>query len=93
MIHAYSLGGYNIVLDVHSGAVHLFDEIGMRLIEQITPPMQPECPAETLAALKDRFSGEEIAETWQELYQLQQEGQLFSEDDYARFADKMVLDR
>ncbi|MCI8442696.1 MAG: thioether cross-link-forming SCIFF peptide maturase [Provencibacterium sp.] len=90
MIHAYSLGGYNIVLDVHSGAVHLFDEIGMRLIEQITPPMQPECPAETLAALKDRFSGEEIAETWQELYQLQQEGQLFSEDDYARFADKMV---
>lgn len=90
MIHSYSLGGYHIVLDVHSGAVHMLDEIGMRLLERVTPPMQPTCPPETLASLKGQFSEEEIAETWQELYQLQQEGQLFSEDDYGRFADKMI---
>ncbi|MCI8624204.1 MAG: thioether cross-link-forming SCIFF peptide maturase [Provencibacterium sp.] len=89
MIHSYSLGGYNIVLDVHSGAVHMLDGAGMRLIEQITPPMQPECPPEIFAALKD-IPPDELAETWQELYQLQQEGQLFSEDDYDRFASKMT---
>ena len=27
MIHKYKLGGFNIVLDVNSGGVHLVDEI------------------------------------------------------------------
>ena len=32
MIHQYKLGGYNIVLDVCSGAVHAVDEIAYDII-------------------------------------------------------------
>lgn len=89
MIHSYSLGGYNILLDVCSGAVHLLDTLGMRMVGLIEPPMGPECPPEILEKLGDSFPKQEIAETWQELYTLQQEGQLFSPDDYGQFANRM----
>ena len=32
MIHAYQLNGYNIVLDVYSGAVHVVDEVAYDMI-------------------------------------------------------------
>ena len=32
MIHAYQLNGYNIILDVFSGSVHVVDEIAYDLI-------------------------------------------------------------
>ncbi len=32
MIHQYKLGGYNIVLDVCSGAVHVVDDVAYDLI-------------------------------------------------------------
>ena len=32
MIHQYKLGGYNIVLDVSSGAVHVVDDIAYDMI-------------------------------------------------------------
>ena len=47
MIHEYKLGGYNIVLDVCSGAVHVVDETAYDMIsmfesrsrEEILPVM------------------------------------------------------
>ena len=33
MIHQYKLNGYNIVLDVYSGSVHLVDDLAYDLIE------------------------------------------------------------
>ena len=35
MIHQYKLNGYNIVLDVFSGSVHLVDEVAYDLIEML----------------------------------------------------------
>ena len=32
MIHQYKLGGFNIVLDVCSGAVHVVDEVAYDII-------------------------------------------------------------
>ena len=32
MVHRYQLGGYNIVLDICSGAVHVVDEIAYDMI-------------------------------------------------------------
>ena len=32
MIHQYKLGGYNIVLDVCSGAVHVVDDVAYDVI-------------------------------------------------------------
>lgn len=44
MIHKYSLNGFNIVLDVHSGGVSVVDDAAYRLLDFITPPMEKECP-------------------------------------------------
>ena len=32
MIHQYKLGGYNVVLDVCSGSVHVVDEVAYDII-------------------------------------------------------------
>ena len=32
MVHQYKLGGYNIVLDICSGAVHAVDEVAYDII-------------------------------------------------------------
>ena len=32
MIHQYKLGGYNIVLDICSGAVHVVDDVAYDII-------------------------------------------------------------
>ena len=38
MIHQYKLNGYNIVLDVYSGSVHLVDEVAYDIIATMRPP-------------------------------------------------------
>lgn len=91
MIHSYTLGGYNIVLDVHSGAVHVLDDLSMRIVQRITPPMQRECPQQILYALSGEFPTGDIVESWEELYSLYEADQLFSADTYGPFAEKMTV--
>jgi uncharacterized protein len=90
MIHKYSLNGFNIVLDVHSGGVSVVDDAAYRLLDYIQPPMSEKCPAELLDKLSGEFSAEQLNEAYDELYSMYTDGILFSEDDYAQFADKMV---
>ena len=44
MIHCYQMNGYNIILDVHSGGVHVVDELFYRLAQEIEPPLPEACP-------------------------------------------------
>ena len=39
MIHKYQLNGLNIVLDVHSGGVHLVDELTYDLLDKCRSPL------------------------------------------------------
>ena len=63
MIHQYKNNGYNIVLDVNSGSVHVVDDmvydiIGLyenNTLEQITD------------ALRDRYSVQDIKEEYEEI--------------------------
>ena len=34
MIHQYKLNGYNIVLDINSGSVHVVDELAYGVVEK-----------------------------------------------------------
>ena len=76
MIHQYKNNGYNIVLDVNSGSVHVVDDmvydiIGLyenNTLEQITD------------ALKDRYSVQDINEAYEEIGELKEAGQLCTED-------------
>ena len=78
MIHQYKNNGYNIVLDVNSGAIHVVDDIAYDVIEC--------CDSfgadKTVEKLKDRYDEKEILDTLSEVEQLKAEGALFTEDDY-----------
>ncbi|MDD6033930.1 MAG: thioether cross-link-forming SCIFF peptide maturase, partial [Oscillospiraceae bacterium] len=90
MIHKYSMGGYNIVLDVHSGGVSVVDDAAYRLLDELSSPMAAQCPDEILDRLSGEFTREELLDAYEELYGMYKDGLLFSEDDYAQFADRMV---
>ena len=88
MIHAYQLGGYNIVLDVCSGAVHVVDEVSYAIITHFE-----DVPRETLlAALQDAhasdpsFRIEELGACYDEVLALKEAGQLFTPDTFAPIA-------
>nr|WP_317412939.1 thioether cross-link-forming SCIFF peptide maturase [uncultured Solibaculum sp.] len=91
MIHQFIQNGYHIALDVNSGAVHVLDELSYHVLEKVEPPMDKQCPPAVVDALKGTYPVEEIKEAYGELYQLYEADMLFSEDDYAPFADKMVV--
>lgn len=88
MIHQYKLNGYNIVLDVHSGAIHVVDDVTYDILEKLTPPLAEKCPKE----LYDLpYSREEIQQAYGELLELYQAQQLFTADDYDQFSKLMTL--
>lgn len=89
MIHQYQLGGFNILLDVNSGAVHLLDELTYEMAALLEPPLADSCPAALHQALDGRFGAQAVEEGYQELLQLYRGGTLFSVDDYAQF-DKIT---
>ena len=91
MIHAYKLNGYNIILDVHSGGVHVVDDIFYDVASKVTEPVPTVCPEEIISALETTYGKEEVLECYEEILQLVKEGSLFSSDDYDQFKNLMVL--
>lgn len=79
MIHRYQLGGYHIVLDVCSGAVHAVDELAYDMIG-----LYETLPREELLAaiaLKHPEAPEaELADCCEQIGALKQAGQLFTPD-------------
>ena len=89
MIHKYSLNGYNIVLDTNSGAVHVMDEAPFAVLDFLQDQV-PELPDEEIfAALEGRFERPVLEEAYAELRALFAAGQLFSADEYEKFAGMM----
>ena len=89
MIHKFKQLGYNIVLDVNSGAVHLPDDCAYDMLDFVDAPMTEEMPADLPAKLP-KYSENEVRESYAELYQLYRDGALFAEDDYEKYSDTMV---
>ena len=90
MIHKYFLNGYYIVLDVNSGAVHVVDKLFYDMLDQVEPELPAECPQSVIDAFAKDYSEDAIRETYGEMVALKENGQLFTEDDYAQFANMMV---
>ena len=92
MIHKYKLGGYNICLDVHSGAVHVLDDTAYDILDILekTETMEKHPDEQLFACLEGKYDREEIADTYEALYELYENGLLFSPDDYEQFADMMT---
>ena len=91
MIHQYKSNGYNIVLDVNSGSVHVVDELVYDILElyqthskqEIIGKMMEKYQQKSYAELYDEpISVETIKEAFGEIEQLCEQGTLFSEDIY-----------
>lgn len=83
MVHQYKSNGYNIVLDVNSGSVHVVDELTYEMI----PLYEKQSIEEITAGLSDRYSPEDIKEVYEEITQLKNDGQLYTEDIYENYID------
>lgn len=87
MIHQYKNNGYNIVMDVCSGAIHVVDEVTYDVIELYEENNKNQIKT-TLEVLQDKllkYSKEELQETLEEVEELKARGELFAEDEYEQF--------
>ncbi len=79
MIHQYRNNGYNIVMDVNSGAIHVVDDV----VYEVLPYMEKGWKAEAIAEqLKDRYEKEDVFEAVSDCEELKKAGTLFTEDIY-----------
>lgn len=83
MIHQYKNNGYNIVLDVNSGLVHVVDDI----VYDVLPLFEEKSFEEIIETLEDRYSENEIKEAYGEISELKEQGVLFTEDIYEEHID------
>jgi len=90
MIHKYKLGGLNIVLDVNSGGVHVVDELTYDMLDNVAPPFEQQCPKRVVEKLSRFYTENDILSCYDEVKELYNDGVLFSEDDYEKFAKYSV---
>ena len=83
MVHQYKNNGYNIVLDVNSGSVHVVDEI----VYDMIPMYEGSGLEEITAKLNGRYKEEDIKEAYEEITELKEAGSLFTEDIYENYID------
>ena len=85
MIHQYKLGGYNIVLDICSGAVHAVDELAYDVIALFEEKSREEIVSLLLEKYADRpqITREEIEGCYAQVLSLKESGQLFTPDTFA----------
>ncbi|HNZ63726.1 MAG TPA: 4Fe-4S cluster-binding domain-containing protein, partial [Bacillota bacterium] len=80
MVHQYKLSGYNIVLDVDSGSVHLVDDLVYEIIS-----LYGKAGVDSIVqALSDRFDSGEIRSAFGDVRALAEEGKLFSSADHEK---------
>ena len=91
MIHQYQLGDYHIVLDVCSGSVHAVDELAYDVIALF----QTESREAIVRTLSEKYKSNEeitpseIAECYDQIAALKNEGKLFTKDTFAPMAGEL----
>lgn len=86
MIHQYKLCGYNIVLDVCSGAIHVVDDIAYDMIAGFETESRDVLLDGLLSRYADRTTREELNGAYDQLLALKSAGKLFTEDTYEPMA-------
>ena len=78
MIHKFSMNGYNIVLDVNGGAVHVVDEVAYNLLDHY----KEKSLDEIIKELSENYTEDQIKEAYNEIKTLEDEGLLYTVDTY-----------
>ncbi|MBE5934193.1 MAG: thioether cross-link-forming SCIFF peptide maturase [Lachnospiraceae bacterium] len=78
MVHQYKNNGYNIVLDVNSGCVHVVDDVVYDIIEAYKNDNLEAIKTDLVA----KYGKEDVEEGIEEVESLKKDGALFTEDQY-----------
>lgn len=81
MIHQYKNNGYNIVLDVNSGSIHVVDDVAYDVIGMYETVDKAEITTEILKKYPE-VKKEELEELYSDLEEMRENGTLFTEDTY-----------
>lgn len=90
MIHQYKLNGYNIVIDVFSGSIHIVDDVAYDMIELYEHASR----SEIIAAMTKKYANREdvskaeVEECFDDIEALIREQKLFTEDIFEDKADE-----
>ena len=96
LIHQYKSNGYNIVLDVYSGSVHVVDDLCYDVIAQLNgqnvehtvQTLKEEKTYEDLkAALGSTYEAADLKDALEDVIELTENGQLFVKDEYECLID------
>ena len=91
MIHQYKMGGYNIVLDICSGSIHVVDEVAYDIIGMYESSTREDI----INAMNDKYADREditpadIEECFNQVEALKEAGKLFTPDTFEPMADKL----
>ena len=91
MIHQYKLGGYNIVLDICSGGVHVVDEVAYEIISVF----ESESKETVISLMEEKFRNREdittndILECYDQVEGLKNSGRLFAPDTFKPMANTL----
>ena len=88
MIHQYKLGGFNIVLDVCSGAVHVVDEVAYDIIGMFEEN-EREAVLNTVGKTYPELSMAELEECYDQVAELKAAGKLFTADTFEPMAGEL----
>ena len=88
MIHQYKLGGYNIVLDICSGSVHVVDEVAYDMIEMFESNSREEIIAKIMEAYagNEEVTEPEVEDCYDQIVELKNAGKLFAPDTFEPMA-------
>ena len=81
MIHQYKNNGYNIVMDINSGSVHVVDDV----VYDAIALYETTSASEIVEHLKNKYSEEDIKEALEEIEELKKEELLFTPDVYKEY--------
>ena len=88
MIHQYKLGGYNIVLDVCSGGVHVVDDVAYDIIG-LFETTEKDAILAAMAQKYPEIPASDIADCYAQVVSLKDSGKLFAPDTFAPMAGKL----
>ena len=91
MVHQFKLLGYNIVMDVCSGSIHVVDDVAYDIISLF----EDHDRAQVLAAIREKYAGNpeitegDCAECYDQVAELKSAGKLFSQDTFEPMAGEL----
>ena len=81
MIHKFKFEDANIVMDIHSGSIHILDDVAYEIVDDVSV-----LPAQAvIEKYQERFTETELLEAIEELELLKKEDMLYTPDLYEEF--------